>query len=155
MRDAERSKSYEAEHSVWSLLDGGPEPIEMFGMMVAIPDERKFGSVEAVQEYVNAVLRHMGSSDTITVRKRKGVSAAHYSSFGAERPWPEIAVPDATWALREMVILHELAHHFTPNDEPAHGQIFRRTLCDLAEKVLAPEARFLLQVAYGQRGLTL
>ena len=147
VRDSERQKTYEAEWEVRALLSRRGT-IEMFGTQVAIPDERKFGTVEAVQAYVDAVMEHLGKDREVTVRKRKSADRAHYERLGSG-----IAGPDHEWALREMVILHELAHHFTSVDVPSHGQEFRKNFCDLAEKVLAPEARVLLQVAFGERGL--
>jgi putative metallohydrolase (TIGR04338 family) len=56
--------------------------------------------------------------------------------------------------MREIVVLHELAHHLTRHTAPSHGADFRSAFLDLLERVLAPEARFLLQLAYWERGLT-
>ena len=148
MRDSERSLTYGAEDQVASLLKRQGS-IEMHGTNVAIPDERKFGDVEGVQRYVDTVLDYLGLDRDVKVRVRKGQKKAHYE-YSAKT----IAVPvGERWAMREMVILHEIAHHVTGVKVPAHGQEFRRNFCDLLERVLAPEARFLMQIAYMERGL--
>ena len=148
-RDSDRSKVYDAENELRYILKR-QGTIEMHGTHIAIPDERKFSNVEDVQRFVDAVLDHIGEERVVTVRKRAGQRRAHY-----EPQARVIAVPvDDTWALRESVVLHEVAHHLTAVDAPDHGQEFRRNLCDLLEKVLAPEARYLLQVAFFERGLT-
>ena len=150
MRDSERSKTYDAENEVLAILLG-QGTVEMFGSRFAIPDERKFSDIAGVQRYVDAVMDHVGQPKSITVRERKGQTKAHYEPLNQV-----IAVPVGTrWALREMVILHEIAHHLTPNDLPSHGREFRRNLSELAGKVLAPEAEFFLRVAFGERGLTI
>lgn len=150
MRDSERSKTYDAENEVLSILLG-QGTVEMFGSRFAIPDERKFSDIAGVQRYVDAVMDHIGQPKSITVRERKGQTKAHYEPLKQV-----IAVPvGARWALREMVILHEIAHHITPSDLPSHGREFRRNFSELAGKVLAPEAEFFLRVAFGERGLTI
>ena len=65
-----------------------------------------------------------------------------------------MAVPDrhTTWALRELVVLHEIAHHLCAA-EPAHGPEFVSTFYDLAEAVMGPEVAHVLRVVYSQEGV--
>jgi putative metallohydrolase (TIGR04338 family) len=87
----------------------------------------------------------------LTVRARRGATAAHYeNSDGAAA----IAVPDrrATWALRELVVLHEMAHHLS-DAEPPHGPEFVATFCELAEAVMGPEVAHVLRVVYAKEGV--
>ena len=87
----------------------------------------------------------------LTVRARRGATAAHYERFddGAA-----IAVPDgrSTWALRELVVLHEIAHHLC-DAEPPHGPEFVATFCELAEAVMGPEVGHVLRVVYAKEGV--
>ena len=86
----------------------------------------------------------------VTVRARRSATAAHYEKGGV------IAVPDrltADWAMRELVVLHELAHHLCDPDAPAHGPDFVATFCALASAVMGPEAGHVLRVVYAKEGV--
>lgn len=149
MRDSDRAAVYRAENAVRLLLDSPGETVTINGLPVVVPDERKFGRIEDVQRYVDAVLKHIDCDRPITVRSRRGTQKAHYE-FATQ----VIAIPeDDRWAMREIVLLHEIAHHLTPT-AAAHGPEFRHTFCNLLEQVLAPEARFMLQLAFWSEGLT-
>jgi putative metallohydrolase (TIGR04338 family) len=104
-----------------------------------------------VQRYVDEVLAHVGADRPLTVRARRGVTAAHYERLddGAT-----IAVPDrrSTWALRELVVLHEIAHHLCDADQP-HGPEFVATFCELAGAVMGPEVAHVLRVVYAKEGV--
>ena len=66
-----------------------------------------------------------------------------------------IAVPDlatANWAMRELVVLHELAHHLC-DASPPHGSQYVATLCTLAELVMGPELGHVLRVVYAKEGV--
>jgi putative metallohydrolase (TIGR04338 family) len=65
-------------------------------------------------------------------------------------------VPDrigAQWALRELVVLHEVAHHLCDPDAAAHGPVFTATFCRLATAVMGPEAGHVLRVVYAKEGV--
>jgi len=160
-RDAQRSKVYAAEEFVRKLFDRvdshASRALDFFGTSVTLPPEGRFGSVDAVQRYVNDVLAHAAvragwpELSPVTVRARRGETAAHYE-------WtPDtatIAVPDrqTTWALRELVVLHELAHHVAQADPP-HGPLFVATFCDLAAAVMGAEVGYVLRVVYAKEGV--
>jgi putative metallohydrolase (TIGR04338 family) len=154
-RDTQRAKVYAAEEFVRTLFDRAAERgnrvVEFFGTQLTLPPEGRFASVAAVQRYVDEVLTHVGADRPLTVRARRGVTAAHYERFddGAT-----IAVPDrrSTWALRELVVLHEIAHHLS-DAEPPHGPEFITTFCGLAEAVMGPEVAHVLRVVYAKEGV--
>nr|CRL69254.1 hypothetical protein CPGR_00222 [Mycolicibacter nonchromogenicus] len=88
----------------------------------------------------------------LTVRARRGTTAAHYEKLGAAGV---IAVPDqrgVDWALRELVVLHEIAHHLC-DARPAHGPEFVATFCELAELVMGPELGYVLRVVFAKEGV--
>lgn len=149
MADTGRSAVYTAEQQFRSLLQTPGTLIEIAGSTFVIPDEKKFGRVEDIQRYVDAVLAHVGHEEPVKVRDRKGHTKATYN-YGRRT----IAIPDNIWALRETVVLHELAHHIAGLDETGHGAEFRSIFTDLVERVMGPEARFLLQHEFFSRGLT-
>ena len=154
-RDTQRAKVYAAEEFVRTLFDRAAERgnrvVEFFGTQLTLPPEGRFASVAAVQRYVDEVLAHVGADRPLTVRARRGVTAAHYQRLddGAT-----IAVPDrrSTWALRELVVLHEIAHHLS-DAEPPHGPEFITTFCGLADAVMGPEVAHVLRVVYAKEGV--
>ena len=161
LRDTQRAKVYAAEEFVRTLFDRSAEHgnrvVEFFGTQLTLPPEGRFASAPSVQCYVDDELAHPAvrarwpAAGALTVRPRRGASAAHYerSDDGAS-----IAVPDlrSTWALRELVVLHEIAHHLC-DVEPPHGPEFVATFCELAEVVMGAEVSHVLRVVYAKEGV--
>ncbi|MGB6183420.1 MAG: TIGR04338 family metallohydrolase [Rhodococcus sp. (in: high G+C Gram-positive bacteria)] len=157
-RDSQRSRVYDAEQLVRTMLDRADErelrEITLHGSTLTLPVERRFASVESVQAYADAVLALRWvratwptSAAPVWVRSRAGTAAAHYDSADAT-----IAIPlhrgGTAWALREMVVLHEIAHHLAPDhSEPAHGAGFVERYLALVTEIIGPEAGFALRSA--------
>lgn len=162
-RDSQRSKVYGAEEFARTIFDRAAEhgsgAVDFFGTTLTLPPEARFSSAEAVQRYVDRVLvlpsvcARWGSRSRLTVRPRRGTTAAHYEIRDGGGV---IAVPEQStrWALRELVVLHEVAHHLC-SVEPAHGPEFAATFSDLAETVMGPEAGHVLRVLYAKHGVRL
>lgn len=161
-RDSQRAKVYAAEEFVRTLFDRAAEhgspAVEFFGTQLTLPPEARFGSVGSVQRYVDEVLalpavrRQWPDVAPLSVRARRAATAAHYESRDGAGV---IAVPDrdtADWALRELVVLHEVAHHLC-GAQPPHGPEFVATSCALAELVMGPEAGHVLRVVYAKEGV--
>lgn len=162
VRDTRRNAVYEAESIVRKMLDRADErglrTVEVAGSHVTLPVERRFASIESVQDYVAAVLaldwvrsRWERAAVPVHVRARAGNAAAHY-----ERDCATIALPEhrsnTAWAFREMVVLHELAHHLDPREpddatEGAHGPAFVDRFLALIGGIVGPEAAFVLQAS--------
>lgn len=160
-RDAQRAKVYAAEEFVRTLFDRAAEhgsSVEFFGTRLTLPPEAKFGSLSGVQRYVDDVLalpavrRQWPGVAPLRVRGRRAATAAHYENQGGTGV---IAVPDdrdADWAMRELVVLHEVAHHLC-DEQPAHGSQYVTTLCTLTELVMGPEVGHVLRVVYAKEGV--
>ena len=161
-RDSQRAKVYAAEEFVRTLLDRagehGSPAVDFFGAQLTLPPEGRFGSVSAAQRYVDQVLalpavrRRWTSVPPLRVRPRRAATAAHYEFRDGAGT---IAVPDrdtADWALRELVVLHEIAHHLC-QAEPPHGPEFVATFAELAELVMGPELGHVLRVVYAKEGV--
>lgn len=160
-RDTQRSKVYAAEQFVRTLFDRaaerGTRTVDFFGTQLTLPPEARFASMDSVRRYVDDVLglpsvrSRWPTAEPLTVRGRRGVTAAHYEFDGS---LATIAVPDrrTTWALRELVVLHEIAHHLC-RVEPAHGPDFVAAFCELAETVMGPEVAHVLRVTYAKEGV--
>lgn len=140
VRDNERTAVYRAEDLYTRMCerahpaDGGPVLTEIAGSQVLLPAERRFGDLDSVQRFVDAVLP--GACDQwgrslpeVRVRRRKGAAKAHW-----EAPGTIALAEDQSW-LREFIVLHELAHHVDHHtrEQPAaaHGRPFRNALCSL------------------------
>ncbi len=161
-RDTQRAKVYAAETFVRTLFDRAAErgsgDVDFFGSRLTLPPEARFGEVAAVQRYVDDVLalppvrQRWPDAARLAVRARRGATAAHYERFDDTGV---IAVPDrrgGDWALRELVVLHEIAHHLC-DARPPHGPEFVATLCVLAEIVMGPELGYVLRVVYSKEGV--
>lgn len=162
-RDAQRAGVYAAEQFVRTLFDRaarhGSGSVDFFGEMITLPPEARFASVESVQRYVDEVLALPAvagmrtGAGPLAVRARRSATAAHYENTG---PGAVIAVPErrgGDWAMRELVVLHEMAHHLCDPHAPAHGPGFVATFCDLAAAVMGPEAGHVLRVVYAKEGV--
>jgi putative metallohydrolase (TIGR04338 family) len=161
VRDSQRAKVYAAEEFVRTLFDraGGRanRVVEFFGTALTLPPEGRFASADSVQRYVDNVLTHPAvrqrwpGTAPLSVRARRGTTAAHYERAGDDAG---IAVPErgTNWALRELVVLHEIAHHLS-TAEPPHGPEFVTTFCELAEAVMGPEVAHVLRVVYAKEGV--
>jgi putative metallohydrolase (TIGR04338 family) len=160
-RDTQRGKVYAAEDFVRTLFDRaaqhGSRAVDFFGTPLTLPPEGRFASVESVQRYVDTVLNHPGvqgrwpSVRPVSVRARRGVTAAHYECVDGAAV---IAVPARRdqWALRELVVLHEIAHHVC-DASPPHGPEFVAAFCEMAGVVMGPEVEHVLRVVYLKEGV--
>ena len=160
-RDSQRGKVYAAEQFVRTLFDRaaehGSRAVDFFGTPLTLPPEARFASVESVQAYVDSVLNHSAvqahwpKAGPVAVRPRRGITAAHYERRDGEAV---IAVPARhdRWALRELVVLHEVAHHLS-DVAPPHGKEFVAAFCELAGLVMGPEAEHVLRVVYSKEGV--
>jgi putative metallohydrolase (TIGR04338 family) len=159
--DRQRSRVYDAEALVRRMFDRSVDypMVDVAGSHLVLPPERKFASLESVQRYVDAVLaldwvraRWPRALTPVFVRSRAGQSRAHY-----ERLPGIIAVPlhegGHAWALRELVVLHEVAHHLADDvDETAHGGDFTGRMVELVAGIVGEEAAFLLRVTLLESG---
>jgi putative metallohydrolase (TIGR04338 family) len=161
MRDNQKTKVYRAEDLVMDVLNRvartDARTFYFYGSHLVIPDERKFGDIDGVQRYVDQVLGLNWVRNTwpslaaqpVKVRARRGAAQAAYR-LGV------IAVPDhehgGTWAMREMVILHELAHHLARGGE-SHGVQFVSTYLHLVKELVGDEVGLILTDAFAQHGV--
>lgn len=153
--DSKKSRVYAAEQQVRLLFDSAEShnvrTVQVQGSTLTLPVERKFGSVESVQSYVDAVLalnwvrERYAAPTPVAVRARRGQALAHYDALP-----PTIAVPlherNRAWALREMVVLHEIAHHLAPSSA-SHGRQFVDCFIELVTEIIGPEAGLVLRSA--------
>jgi putative metallohydrolase (TIGR04338 family) len=164
MRDNQRKRLYDAETFVRdvlkSLAEADVPTFDFYGSSLLVPLERKFGDLASIQRYIDAVLglnwvQDMWPERTVLpvhVRRRAGQRFAHYEPLTRT-----FAIPDyensSGWAMREVVILHELSHHLCRSGE-IHGSAFASTFLHLVREVMGPEVGLLLTDSFTQHGVT-
>lgn len=140
---------YDAEFALRFLLENGGT-YEFYGSKLTLPQEARFASLDSIAAYIDRVYSHLelpGAQPKI--RQRKGEAKAHYERFTQT-----IAVPMRSgWACREIVVLHELAHHLTWAERESHGPLFCSCLVFLITHCIGYEAGLILSAEYGERGI--
>jgi putative metallohydrolase (TIGR04338 family) len=143
--DRSRGAVYQAEDSVASVMRRAHRAVRVGPSVVTLPEEVRFGSLAAIQGFVDAVLADATGSGQfpdrgpVVVEVRRGFRMATYSQGRIHIP---AADPRGRWALTRSVVLHEVAHHLT--GVPGHGRAFRRTLVALYDRHIGPGAAQLL-----------
>lgn len=153
-RDSQRTKVYEAEFyfrrdCAGKSLRGHKSP--------GLFPELRFNSVEDVQRYVDKTLSipysRRYARRPCKVIPRRGERYAHYQDDDTHG---EIHLPPNPrgWAMREVVVLHELAHHLTRSEKyAAHGPEFCGRFLLLIELTMGLDARNRLMYYYIQQGV--
>ncbi|MEV0249628.1 TIGR04338 family metallohydrolase [Nocardia sp. NPDC050712] len=156
VRDSQRAKVYDAEQLVRGVFDRadrfGSRTVDLYGSQITLPIERRFASVTSVQAYADKVLalnwvraQWDRASIPVRVRSRAGATAAHYEAADAVLAVP-LHTGGTAWALRELVVLHEIAHHLGPSRDIApHGPEFCSCYLELVDGIIGPEAALLLR----------
>ena len=163
-RDTQRGKVYAAESLIRRVFDRanqtGCRTLELHGSRITLPVERRFASTDSIQAYVDAVLalgwvraEWRRAELPVHVRVRRGQAQAHY-----ERATATIAIPpherNRAWAMREFVVLHELAHHLESDPSLApHGPGFIARFARLVSELIGPEAGLLLHSTMHAEGV--
>lgn len=117
------------------------------GSSVLLPAEVRFGDLAAAQTYADELLPGL---PPVRLRRRRGASQAHWEPPGVVAlPHPLYGEP---WALRESVLLHELAHHvaFHRHGVADHGPSYVGCMLELVARALGEQAAFALRVDYAE-----
>lgn len=178
MEDPDQKSTYAAEDLVAAWLDAvSPETgevqvtIERDGERRAatyVPEaEPRFGKPADVAAFVDRVLdrlRRQGKEFGSNYRGREQKPVQVVRSRGAKRATYRdglILLPErergGAWALRGLVVLHELAHHLNTGIDGAiidhHGEGFRATFLQLLEDLGWQEIAAMLREAYAEHDL--
>ncbi|WP_433664749.1 TIGR04338 family metallohydrolase [Nocardia sp. CA-128927] len=160
LRDIHRSRVYRAEQRLWNLLDDadytGERTVELLSTRICLPVEKRMASIDAVAAYLDGVLAlravrrsYSRAGLPLTVRARRGARAhGHYEPTTATIA---ISMHDPH-AVRELLLLHELAHHLQPAVSVAHGPEFCRAYSDLIHHVISPDIARLLRAYFTDEG---
>lgn len=167
MRDVQRQRVYDAEHQVRRQLElaaAGARTVTVAASTIVLPLEVRFGSLDAAQRYTDGVRTGddfrrrfpLAAAAPLRLRRRRGDRAAHYEAPGT------IALHEPThgsgWSLRELVLLHEIAHHAIHHDlaaGPDHGPGYAGVFVGLVTQTMGPETGLLLTTAFAEHGVTM
>jgi putative metallohydrolase (TIGR04338 family) len=165
VRDSQRQRLYDAEQQVRRQLElaaAGARTVTVGSSSIVLPLEVRFGSLEAVQRYCDAVRGATefqrrfprAAAAPLRVRARRGDRHAHYEApdtIALHQP-----EQGSAWALRELVVLHELAHHAAQHDlpgEPPHGPAYAGAFLCVVADAMGPETGLLLTSALADHGV--
>lgn len=163
MSDYQRQKVYDAEQALrrtFDLVSQGADTIEIHNSTVVLPQEVRFGNLDGVQRYIdqvqatewyNTAFPRPAQQRRVTVRQRKTAHKAHYEYAGATiAMFDSHMARDPRWAMREVVVLHELAHHVARDQ---HGPEFVGAFLFLIKHAMGPEAWLLAMDAFVSGGV--
>ncbi|MEY4323061.1 MAG: hypothetical protein RL410_842 [Actinomycetota bacterium] len=154
-RDHTKHAVYAAELQVRSTMErfrhDTHATVDFFGSTLTVVPERIFATLDEMKSYVNDVIEkwnsHRNTRHTVPhVRERKSAELAHY-----EYDTKVIAIPTKVdWAMRELVVLHEVAHHIAMSFDTRapHGPEFAATYVELVSLIMGNEAGLLLRAAF-------
>jgi putative metallohydrolase (TIGR04338 family) len=148
MADPDQLAVYAAEADFRALLDSAEKyenwDYEFYGYKMQLPRERKFADLESIQRYLDMVMelpqvKARWSRETPKVRPRSNGAFAHY-----EPATNQIAIcvmRGERGAMRELLVLHELAHAL---ERDKHGPRWRGALIFLVQECVGHEAAMVL-----------
>lgn len=154
MSDSGRSRVYNAEFQLRDIFSNGSlsRVVKFKGMTLTLPDERKFGALETVQSYADAVIEMV--RDTYPAKRVPVIEGRKSLRHRAYWDWEKIVLPQrevGAWAWRETVVLHEIAHHLTPG--AGHNGEFCGAFVYLLTEIIGPEAGWLMGVLLNENGI--
>lgn len=143
----ETEQLYQAESRLVRWVEQGT--VRLDGMTWMPEPDPLFRDVPEVARFCERACDRLGVP-RVTVRARKGPKQAHYLPGAME-----IAVPTAqvggAWALRGLVVIHELAHHVVAvggvREGGPHGATFRTRLMHALDVLGYPVQATLLRLA--------
>ena len=153
MADTGRELFYRTEDML-SHMFGMSSTAVLKGVTLTLPVERKFGAVETIQQYADHVLEQVADvypagPVRIRVGQKNLRARAYYTWETATIALPRAETTD--WAWRELVVLHEIAHHLTPKH--GHDSIFAGAFVHLLTNIIGPEAGWMATVLFADNGI--
>jgi len=137
----------EVEERFYNILDAGAEAgvyaYHALGSTFVLPEERRFTNLEQIQRYVDDALetpffgimsRELGRIPTIKVK------ASAYDNRASHHNGT-ISIPDNVEWRRELVVLHELSHHFGGQ---GHGKRYLESYFKIISEMMNPQLSLLM-----------
>lgn len=134
-------------HRILSTVAAGESgTVEMFGSSWTVPRERYFPDIPAIQRYVDEIRSRRwiwtewpeANMTPVRVIARRGDVEVATMRNGV------LSIPDEWDWRRELIVLHELAHHY---GNGGHTKIFREALVSLVSHEMSDQLGFILRIA--------
>lgn len=161
--DIQKQNVYDAEHAYIIYMDmaadsdSGMVQAKIAGSTMTVSMDRKFSDLEAVQRYVDTltssayVMSKFPSLAGVNIVVDPRLSSrSYYQSIGHKITLAG-AKKSGRWAMREFVVLHELAHAATRNIG-GHGPEFVAAFVELVECAISPEVAYALKMSMYEAG---
>lgn len=149
MRDSQREKVYQAEYRLRDLFTTaeklGNPMATLDGIPLVLPPEARFGDIASIQHYCDRVLAMLSHETPVHVRQRRGGAFATYKG-GVIAICPQ----GSRWAMREIVVLHEVAHHLSVGHQ--HGPQFVAAFNRVLTEVMGPQVGLAYRVLCAHEG---
>ena len=132
---------YAVEHAVTDIMDRGAL-VNFHGSTLdfSLNPDIKFAQPIDAQRWVDLVWSSLDRTDPPPmVRAGKGHRRAYYT-----HSTHTITLPRDRWALRALVVGHELTHAIVGRSGRDHGPEFRREYIDIVRRFVSPEAALIL-----------
>jgi hypothetical protein len=159
MRDPDKEAAYTAEQQVRELMDMAVEvedwTFDFHGYTMQLPQERKFASLESIRSYVNAVCNLSQVRARFPGRGTPKVAEHDYIDIASYTHHDETinirTHKDSKWQQRELIVLHELAHHMAKGD--GHGPEWRGAFVFLIDECMGRQMAMVMgEQFYAQVG---
>lgn len=143
--DPDRSAVYDAENRLTTWVDRAA-PVRLAGRTWHPEPDPLFATVDEVAEFCRDATATLGVPP-VSVRARRGATRAEYVDGVIAVPPLEVG---GSWAMRGLVVMHELAHHLAvvAGDEVGHGPAFRVHLSRVLHDMGYPTNAQLFDLAY-------
>lgn len=155
MTDTDKKKAYHAEFDLRAIYDLADKvsdwSYDFYGYTMTLPRERKFGDLDSIRNYYKKVLELTSVREAFPGKAAPGVAFTHGTQHAYHRSGT-VYFNDKNrggrWQMREIVVLHELAHYLSPVS--GHGPEFRGVFAFLTGAVMGPETEMLLGSLFHQ-----
>lgn len=153
---------FSADEAIRRLLDmagmsnEGELLYDGYGSTFIVPTDRKFADIASIQRYVDSVLQldwvqeKWPERSQLPIRVREKTKGSRLRATYEKLPdTGEILIPAhleggrKSWAMRESLVLHEIAHHFAKG---IHGEEFVSTLVEFIARLIGPHVGLLYQI---------
>lgn len=161
---------YRVEDVIHDMVDranaAGDRTVDLFGSQLQLPEERRFGNLEGVQRYVDSVRELDWVRREWPERASVGLRVVPRQMKPGRGERLPVLYTDGRLSMpgddlrgseeyrRELIVLHELAHHFAHGIETSHhGPEFLDVYARLVENIIGPEMRLLMRMNWHEAGL--
>lgn len=161
--DIQKQNVYDAEHAYVIYMDlaaeseSGMVQAKIAGSTMTVSMDRKFSDLAGVQRYVDAITaspyinQKFPSIAGVKIAVDPRLESRSYYRNMNHQITLAGSKKSGRWAMREFVVLHELAHAATRHIG-GHGPEFAAAFVELVEFAISPEVAYALRMSMYEAG---